>query len=79
MMLEILTPKGVEFNEKVKRIILPTKMGQICVLPNHEPMIAVLEQGRMEIISDAGETSRDIEGGILEIIPDKAVILLKKF
>ena len=80
MLVEILTPKGTEFSDEVKEIILPTRAGQIAVLPHHVPLISVLKAGNMIIITakDA-RIEKEIEGGILEVGKDKAVILLKKF
>ena len=77
--LEILTPKGIEFSGTAKKIILPTRSGQIAVLPNHAPLISVLKAGRMKIHTAEKEIEKEIEGGILEVEKEKIVILLKKF
>jgi len=79
MQLEILTPKGLEYKDEVMRITLPTRMGQISVLPQHEPLISVLKAGIMTIKTNKEEKEIEIEGGILEIAGGAAVILLKKF
>jgi F-type H+-transporting ATPase subunit epsilon len=79
MQLEILTPKGLEYKDEVMRITLPTRMGQISVLPQHEPLISVLKAGIMSIKTNKEEKEIEIEGGILEIAGGAAVILLKKF
>ncbi len=80
MKVEVITPKGTEFSDEVKEIILPTRAGQIAVLPHHVPLISVLKAGNMSIITAKEERiEKEIEGGILEVGKDKAVILLKKF
>jgi len=80
MELEILTPKGLEFKDEVTRVTLPTRVGQITVLEHHQPLISVLCPGVMTIITAAGKSvEREIEGGIMEIVDNKAEILLKKF
>jgi len=79
MKVEILTPKGIEFSDEAKEIILPTQSGQIAVLPRHVPLISVLKAGRMTIITAKDRIEKEIEGGILEVGKDKAIILLKKF
>lgn len=78
MDVEILTPKGVEFSGQAKEIIVPSRDGQIAVLPHHTPLISVLKAGRMKIVADK-IIEKEIEGGILETDGKKAVILLKKF
>lgn len=79
MQVEIITPKGIEFSGEAKEIILPTREGQIAVLPHHVPLISVLKAGNMSIITAKDRIEKEIEGGILEVGKDKAVILLKKF
>ena len=79
MKLEILTPKGIEMEVEAKVIIVPTLSGEISVLPKHIPIISVLKAGTMTVKTDQKEIVREIEGGILEVDGDKAVILLKKF
>ncbi|MFZ3074230.1 MAG: F0F1 ATP synthase subunit epsilon [Minisyncoccales bacterium] len=79
MLVEIITPKGMEFSGEAKELILPTREGQIAVLPRHVPLISVLEPGKMKIITGGKQIDKEIEGGILEVGKNKAVILLKKF
>jgi F-type H+-transporting ATPase subunit epsilon len=79
MDLEIITPKGIEFSGIAEKIILPTRSGQIAVLPDHAPLISVLKAGRMKIHTAGKEIEKEIEGGILEVEKKKTVILLKKF
>jgi len=79
MKVEIITPKGIELEQDAIRIILPTLTGEITVLPHHVSLISVLEAGRIRIVTEKGETEKEIEGGILEVVDNKAVILLKKF
>jgi F-type H+-transporting ATPase subunit epsilon len=79
MKVEIITPKGIEFDQDAREIILPTLTGEIAVLPKHVPLISVLKSGRMKIMADSGNVEKEIEGGILEVGREKVVVLLKKF
>jgi F-type H+-transporting ATPase subunit epsilon len=79
MKVEIITPKGIELDQEATQIILPTKAGEITVLPHHVPLVSVLKAGIMRITAGEKTIEKEIEGGILEVGKDKAVILLKKF
>jgi len=80
MKVEIITPKGIELEREAIRIVLPTLMGEITVLPHHVPLISVLKAGKIRIATEKEEEiEKEIEGGILEVVDNKAVILLKKF
>lgn len=79
MRLEILTPKGREFEEDISVLILPTLSGEISILPNHCPLISVLKPGRIKIRIKEKEIEKEIEGGIFLIKQNKCSLLLKKF
>jgi F-type H+-transporting ATPase subunit epsilon len=79
MKVEIITPKGIEFDQEAREIILPTLTGEIAVLPKHVPLISVLKAGIIKIMADSGNVEKEIEGGILEVGRKKVVVLLKKF
>jgi len=79
MKVEVLTPKGIEFEQDAQEIVLPTKTGQISVLPHHVPLISVLKAGTMKIVAGRETVEKEIEGGIIEVSRNRVSILLKKF
>ena len=79
MNVEVLTPKGREFQGETDCLVLPTLLGEISVLPNHASLISVLKAGRIKIKNKDKENVFEIEGGVAEVENDKATILLKKF
>jgi F-type H+-transporting ATPase subunit epsilon len=79
MRVEILTPRKIEFQDEAETLILPTQVGEISVLPHHAALVSVLKPGRIKIRSKGKEMVLQIEGGVLEVEQDKAIILLKNF
>jgi F-type H+-transporting ATPase subunit epsilon len=79
MKLEILTPRGKEFEGEADALILPTALGQISILNNHAPLVSVLKPGIIKIRNKDKENSFNIEGGIVEAAKNAVVILLKRF
>ncbi|MBU4347475.1 F0F1 ATP synthase subunit epsilon, partial [Patescibacteria group bacterium] len=37
---EIVTPERIVLKEKITQVTVPTKQGEITVLPNHIPLVA---------------------------------------
>ena len=73
---EIVTPERVVLKEEITQITLPTKMGEITVLPNHIPLVASLLPGVVHVKKKDGEDEiMSISGGFLEVLKDKVVIL----
>jgi len=73
---EIVTPERVVLKEEITQITLPTKMGEITVLPNHIPLVASLLPGVIHVKKKNGEEEvMSVSGGFLEVLKDKVVIL----
>ncbi len=73
---EIVTPERVVLKEEIIQVTVPTKMGEITVLPGHIPLVSSLLPGVIEIVKS--ENKRDVmsvSGGFIEVLKDKVVIL----
>lgn len=73
--LKIATPEKLILQEEVDQVTLPTKKGEITILPNHIPLIAELEFG--ELLAQKGEVDIPfaIWGGVVEIKNNCVVVL----
>lgn len=73
---EIVTPERVVLKEQVAQVSVPTKTGEITVLPNHIPLVASLMPGVIEIVKvDGLREIMSTSGGFIEVLKDKVVIL----
>lgn len=73
---EIVTPERVVLKEEILQITVPTKAGEITVLPNHIPLVSSLMPGVIFIKKRNGENEiMSISGGFLEVLKNKVVIL----
>lgn len=76
---EIVTPEGVVLKEEVTQVTVPTREGEITVLPNHIPLVAMLKPGVIEVKTKNGDLEvMSVAGGFLEVLKDKVVILADK-
>lgn len=80
MKLQLVTPVGIKREEDVYEVTLPTRMGEIGVLPGHEPLVTLLEIGVMSVRkkkSDPDEAREHfaVSSGIVEIDGEKVLIL----
>ena len=73
---EIVTPERVVLKEQVVQATVPTKQGEITVLPNHISLVAILMPGVIEIKkSDNSMEVMSVSGGFIEVLKDKVVVL----
>ena len=72
---EIITPERVVYKDEVDQITLPTAEGEITILPNHIPLVAVLRPGEIVAKKDGNEIAMSCSGGFIEVTPKKVVVL----
>lgn len=78
MFLEIVTPEKTLYSNEIKYVLVPGSKGQFGVLKNHAPLISTLEKGNVKVIEqDDTEKFFDINGGVVEILKNNIIILLK--
>jgi len=73
--LEIVTAESPIYTGEVDAIIAPGIVGQFTVLPNHAPMMTMLEPGEL-CLRDAGQDIfMAVAGGYLEVLDNRVVVL----
>lgn len=72
---EIVTPERVVLHEDILQVTVPTREGEISVLPNHIPLVAMLVPGVIEVKTTEKLEIISVSGGFLEVLKDKVVIL----
>ena len=77
MKLKIHSLKGVLFDGDAKRLTLPTEAGEITILDEHEPLIAMTKSGTA-IVEDDEKKERffEINSGFLEVKDTNEVLVL---
>lgn len=78
MQLDILTPDQKVFSGEVNSVNLPGTSGNFEVLVGHAPIISTLEKGLIKIRSGAGEQSIMVDGGVVEVLNNKIIVLAEK-
>lgn len=73
--LEIVTAEHQTFSGDVNAVIAPGIEGQLGILPNHAPLMTMLQSGELIVKKNGEELSLVISGGFLEVRPDKVIIL----
>jgi F-type H+-transporting ATPase subunit epsilon len=60
---------------EVDMVVLPTTTGEIGVLPNHEPVMTMLEPGELAVVHEGKTTYAAIGEGFAQITPGRLSIL----
>ncbi|MES2560762.1 MAG: ATP synthase F1 subunit epsilon [Bacteroidota bacterium] len=75
MQLEILTPDKSLFSGNAEAVTLPGADGQFQILRDHAALVASLAKGDVKIKTTQGEEIIAINGGVVEVLNNKIVVL----
>lgn len=74
---EIATPERVVLKEEILQVSVPTKMGELTILPDHIPLVAILQPGAIEVKTKDGHIEViSVSNGLLEVLDSKIVVLV---
>src|SRR3989338_5793763 len=76
--LEIVTPERIAFTDQVEMVVVPTKVGNIGILPRHISLFAQLTEGILKIKKHQEEYYLSIGGGFIEVAKDKTIVLVTR-
>ena len=75
MTLEILTPEKEIFKGDIKSVTLPGTLGEFQILNQHALIISTLTNGSIIIVNEKNENIFDINGGVVEMLNNKIIVL----
>jgi F-type H+-transporting ATPase subunit epsilon len=73
--LKITTPERVVMEKEVTQVTLPTRAGEITILPDHVPLLSTIASGILEAKDDGDVFPMAISGGFLEFHDNQVTIL----
>jgi F-type H+-transporting ATPase subunit epsilon len=77
MIVEIFSPDKEIFSGIASLIKLPGIDGSFAILENHANMIAALKKGKVKLDFDGEALYFEINGGIVEVLNNKVLVLAK--
>ena len=74
--VEVVTPEALKFTGQARQVQLPGVLGEMGVLPNHEPLVSMLNPGVVEVRSTEGNRIFAVAQGFATIQNNKVVCLV---
>lgn len=65
--LQIVTPEKIAFQGEADQVSLPTKNGQITILPKHISLVSTIKHGELIIKNEGEKVLMAVYGGFVEI------------
>lgn len=74
--LEIVSPEKLLLSKPVDMVVIPSAEGEMGVLPQHAPMIVLLQPGVIRLYEGNRVTeSLQVSGGFAEVTPTRVTVL----
>jgi F-type H+-transporting ATPase subunit epsilon len=72
--LKIITPERSVYEDEVFEVVVPTKAGEVTILPDHMPLVSVVKTGELRIRKEGQPEPVPfaISKGILQVRPSEA-------
>lgn len=74
--VEVVTPEALKFTGQARQVQLPGVLGEMGVLPNHEPLVSMLNPGVVEVRGTEGTRVFAVAQGFATIQNNKVVCLV---
>ncbi len=75
LQLDIITLEKSVYSGEVDQVSIPTKMGEVTILPNHIPLVGALGMGELKAKIGNDFVSMAIYGGFAEINGNKVIVM----
>ncbi|MGK2896523.1 MAG: ATP synthase F1 subunit epsilon [Candidatus Saccharimonadales bacterium] len=81
MNLQLVTLAGIQLDQDIYEVQLPTSAGPIAVFPGHEPLVSLAIPGAIAVRYKKGDADNKLDlfavtGGVIEVTPDQVKVLV---
>lgn len=76
LQVQVVTPEALRFEGSARRVQLPGVKGEMGILPNHAPLVSMLQEGKVEVVTAEGKTVFQVGAGFATIANSKVVCLV---
>lgn len=73
--IAIITPERTMFEGEINGVTLPTQDGEITILSNHEPLVALVSSGELTLLKKDSVQHMAVHGGVIQVTSGEVKIL----
>lgn len=73
--LEIITPEKRVYRDTVDTVVLPTRQGEIGILPGHIPLLTIIEPGELQVTKAGHLDALAVDKGFARILGDTVSVV----
>lgn len=73
--LSVISPERKVFQGPAKFVVVPALDGEVGILHDHAPFMALLGEGELRVETDAGTRMFQVSGGFVQVINNDVSVL----
>jgi len=73
--LSVISPERKVFEGSARFLVVPAFDGEIGILHDHAPLMALLGEGTLRIVTEAGTRHFQVSGGFVQVLDNEVSVL----
>ena len=78
LQLEVLTPGRILLETEVDHVVLPGSMGEMGILPQHIPVVTMLNGGVLSYFVEQKQSYLAVQGGYAQVDNNRVTVLVER-
>jgi F-type H+-transporting ATPase subunit epsilon len=76
--VSVISPEQTLFEGEATQVVAPAYDGQVGILTDHAPMMALLGRGTLRVSAGGDERRFTVEGGFLQVVDNQVRVVTEK-
>jgi F-type H+-transporting ATPase subunit epsilon len=76
--VSVISPERTLFDGEATQVVAPAYDGEVGILTDHAPMMALRGRGTLRVTASGGERRFTVEGGFLQVVDNQVRIVTER-
>jgi F-type H+-transporting ATPase subunit epsilon len=76
--VSVISPERTLFEGEATQVVAPAYDGEVGILTDHAPMMALLGRGTLRVGTSGAERRFTVEGGFLQVVDNQVRVVTEK-
>lgn len=73
--VQVVSPEKIIFDSDATMVVCRIAEGEAAFLPGHEPLMSLLQPGKVRVLHEDGEEEFEVEGGFIQVTGNSVKIM----
>lgn len=73
--VQVVSPEKIIYSSDATMVVCRIAEGEAAFLPGHEPLLSIVQPGKVRILHEDGEEEFELDGGFIQVSGDSVRIM----